>query len=310
MNSWDDDSSGLLQIVPAHVLRSNASNLSLANVPREQPRESSFLMQHSSKPGTWDKRLITMRQDGQLVAAKPHKQSETTNIGHLTDFDIYNPTARFASKMLKPPKKICYAIKSQQKSNIFQQDAKSAYVHFFCTSDETLATSFHDAVQSWRSWYLHHMKDEGKRKSSSGLGRSSSKATKQSKQSSHAQQLSTGSMDAHYQLGSYKPLGDLEKFDRPSSSRAKIPLLVLLLGSLLCESAQVIPLFYPNSRNWRMTNLLANWLGTEDLLSTKVRRRRHSTETVCSAGATLPVKRPPQNVKPLLRIHGLLVLLC
>lgn len=221
MNSWDDDSSGSLQIVPPRVLTSNASNLSLANVPRERPRESSFLMQHSQKPGAWSKRLITIRQDGQLVAAKPNKESETTNIGHLTDFDIYNPTARFTAKMLKPPKKICYAIKSQQKSNIFQRDSKSVYVHFFCTSDETLATSFYEAVQSWRSWYLHHAKDEGKKKPTSGLGRSSSKATKQSKQSSHVQQPSTGSMDAHYQLGTYKPLMDLEKFDRPSSSRGQ-----------------------------------------------------------------------------------------
>lgn len=178
-------------------------------------------MQHSQKPGAWSKRLITIRQDGQLVAAKPSKESETTNIGHLTDFDIYNPTARFTAKMLKPPKKICYAIKSQQKSNIFQQDSKSVYVHFFCTSDQTLATSFYEAVQGWRSWYLHHAMDEGKKRSTTGLGRSSSKATKQSKQSSHAQQPSTGSMDAHYQLGTYKPLMDLEKFDRPSSSRGQ-----------------------------------------------------------------------------------------
>ncbi|KAG9594371.1 hypothetical protein KCU97_g5691, partial [Aureobasidium melanogenum] len=216
MNSWDEDGVNSLQIVPGRVLTSNPSNLSLANVPREKPRDCSFLMQHSQKPGTWNKRLITIRQDGQIVAAKPGKESETTNIGHLTDFDIYNPTARFTSKMLKPPKKICYAVKSQQKSVIFQQDSKSVYVHFFCTSDETLATSFHDAVQGWRSWYLHHAKDEGKKKTASGLGRSSSKATKQS---SHAHQPSTGSMDAHYQLGSYKPLMDLDKFDRPSSSR-------------------------------------------------------------------------------------------
>jgi hypothetical protein len=221
MNSWDDDLSNSLQIVPARVLTSNASNLSLANVPREKPKEASFLMQHSQKPGTWSKRLITIRQDGQLVAAKPNKEAETTNIGHLTDFDIYNPTARFTSKMLKPPKKICYAIKSQEKANIFQQDSKSVYVHFFCTSDETLASSFYDAVQGWRSWYLHHAKDEGKKKLTSGLGRSSSKATKQPKQPSHAPQPSTGSMDAHYQLGSYKPLIDLEKFDRPSSSRGQ-----------------------------------------------------------------------------------------
>ncbi|KAI4731933.1 hypothetical protein E4T49_00056 [Aureobasidium sp. EXF-10728] len=221
MNSWDEDRSNSLQIVPARVLSSNSSNLSLANVPRERPRETSFLVQHSQKPGTWHKRLVTIRQDGQLVAAKPNKESETTNIGHLTDFDIYTPTARFMSKMLKPPKKICYAVKSQQKSNIFQQDSKSVYVHFFCTSDETLATNFHDAVQGWRSWYLHHAKDEGKKKTATGLGRSSSKATKQSKQSSHAHQPSTGSMDAHYQLGSYKPLMDLDKFDRPSSSKGQ-----------------------------------------------------------------------------------------
>jgi hypothetical protein len=218
MNSWDDDLSGSLQIVPAGVLSSNASNLSLANVPREKPTGESFLMYLSQKPGSWTKRLITVRQDGQIVAAKPTKLSETMNVGHLTDFDIYSPTARFQSKMLKSPKKFCYAIKSQQKSNIFQKDSKSVYVHFFCTSEEKLGNSFHDAVQSWRSWYLHHAKDEGKKKPTSGLGRSASKATKQP---SHAPQPSTGSMDAHYQLGSYKPLIDLEKYDRPSSSRGQ-----------------------------------------------------------------------------------------
>ncbi|KAI5261240.1 hypothetical protein E4T47_09476 [Aureobasidium subglaciale] len=221
MNSWDEDRVNSLQIVPARAVMSDPSALSAANVPREKPRETSFLMHHSQKPGTWNKRLITIRQDGQLLAAKPNKVTETSNIGHLTDFDIYNPTARYLSKVLKPPKKICYAVKSQQKPSLFLKDSKSVYVHFFSTSDQTLASSFYEAVQGWRSWYLHNVLEEGKKKKATDLDRSPSKATRPPKQSSHIQQPSTGSMDAHYQLGSYKPLMENDKFERPTSSRGQ-----------------------------------------------------------------------------------------
>jgi hypothetical protein len=215
MNSWDDDFVNTLQIVPARAIDASPASLSAANVPREKPRESSFLMLYSQKPGTWDKRLITIRQDGQVVMSKPNKDTEATNICHLTDFDIYNPTARQLSKKIKPPKKMCYAIKSQQRSSMFLKS--STYVHFFSTSDRTLASSFYDAVQSWRSWYLVHVLEEGKTTShqSTELRRSASKATRQSKQSS------TASTDVHHQTGTYKPLIDLEQPNTPNSSHAQ-----------------------------------------------------------------------------------------
>lgn len=217
MNSWDDDRANSLEILPAHLVEANPGGLSAANVTHQKPRESSFLLMYSQKPGKWDKRLITIHQDGQIVMSKPDKEAETTNICHLSDFDIYTPTAKQVSKKIKPPKKICYAIKSQQKTSMFLQT--STYVHFFCTSERVLATSFYDAVQGWRSWYLVNVMGEGKKQPrTTELGRSASKATKQSKASSHTQQPSTGSMDAHYQLGTYKPLMDLAQFDRPASS--------------------------------------------------------------------------------------------
>ncbi|THY98167.1 hypothetical protein D6C95_04790 [Aureobasidium pullulans] len=220
MNSWDEDRANSLMIVPENAIEADPMNLSAANAPRQKPRESAFLLMHSSKPGSWDKRLITIHQDGQVTMARPDKETDTTNICHLTDFDIYNPTASQLNKKIKPPKKICYAIKSQTKSSMFILK-ESIYVHFFCTSERTLATSFYDAVQSWRSWYLVNVLEEGKTTKTQELGRSASKATKQSKQSSHAQQPSTGSMDAHYQLGTFKPAMDLENFERPSSSRGQ-----------------------------------------------------------------------------------------
>jgi len=220
MNSWDEDRANSLMIVPANAIDADPSNLSAANAPREKPRESAFLLMHSSKPGDWDKRLITIRQDGQITMAKPDKEADTTNICHLTDFDIYNPTASQLNKKIKPPKKICYAIKSQTKSSMFLLK-ESVYVHFFCSSERTLATSFYNAVQSWRSWYLVNVLEEGKTTKTPDLGRSASKATRQSKQSSHAQQPSAGSMDAHYQLGTFKPAMDLDNFERPSSSRGQ-----------------------------------------------------------------------------------------
>ncbi|THX13484.1 hypothetical protein D6D18_00145 [Aureobasidium pullulans] len=220
MNSWDEDRANSLMIVPENAIEADPMNLSAANAPRQKPRESAFLLMHSSKPGSWDKGLITIHQDGQVTMARPDKETDTTNICHLTDFDIYNPTASQLNKKIKPPKKICYAIKSQTKSSMFILK-ESIYVHFFCTSERTLATSFYDAVQSWRSWYLVNVLEEGKTTKTPELGRSASKATKQSKQSSHTQQPSTGSMDAHYQLGTFKPAMDLENFERPSSSRGQ-----------------------------------------------------------------------------------------
>ena len=157
MNSWDNDAQNFLVIRPA-IYDGHDGELEAKNVSRQQPGEASVYMYHSQRPGTWNKRWITLRPDGQVTITKRAGQ-ETSNICHLTDFDIYVPTHRQQAKRIRPPRKICFAVKSQQKSNMFLDGAN--FVHFFATNDQTVAGNWYKAVQGWRSWYLVNILGEG-----------------------------------------------------------------------------------------------------------------------------------------------------
>jgi hypothetical protein len=218
MNSWDNDAQNTLMII--HTPENNAKDdLDAKNAPKEQPGDTSVLLYHSMKPGHWDKRWVTLRSDGQVLVAKK-ADGEKTNICHLSDFDIYAPTPRQLSKKIKPPKKICFAVKSQQKSSMFLSGAN--FVHFFSTSDKKLAASWYKAVQGWRSWYLVNVMGEGQKRSKKangtpqldGLAFLSSPEGRQ--QSGHQRSISADSTP--YQLGSFMPLLDLGQFSQPSSS--------------------------------------------------------------------------------------------
>ncbi|MCJ1461217.1 hypothetical protein MMC28_011599 [Mycoblastus sanguinarius] len=161
MNSWDNDASNTLVIVPSPT-GGRDDDLDINNVSPSQPGDTSVSIYHSQKPGHWDKRWITLRSDGQVLVAKKDG-GETVNICHLSDFDIYVPTARQLAKKIKPPKKVCFAVKSQQKSSMFLSTAN--FVHFFSTSDRALATSWYKAIQEWKSWYLVNVMGEGCRDS-------------------------------------------------------------------------------------------------------------------------------------------------
>ena len=216
MNSWDDDFVNTLMAVPIAAAGTDPALLHASTVPHEKPSEVSFLMQYSQKVGKWNKRHITIKEDGQIVARKSPSDREGFNVCHLSDFDIYTPTAKQMSKKIKPPKKICYAIKSQQKTSIFESTAN--FVHFFCTAEPLVGTAFYSAVQSWRSWYLVNMLGEGQKKEKTQeLVANGTTAIA----NGHAHQPSSGSMESHYQLGTFKPLVDIEQLnDRPSSSHA------------------------------------------------------------------------------------------
>ncbi len=157
LNSWDNDEQNTLIIV-ASPTGGNDDDLDLRNVPREQPGDTSVYLHHSQMPGKWDKRWVTLRSDGQVVIAKI-LGGESTNICHMSDFDIYVPTPRQMAKKIRPPKKVCFAVKSQQKSSMFMSAAN--FVHFFSTSEKKLAASWYKAVQEWRSWYLVNIMGEG-----------------------------------------------------------------------------------------------------------------------------------------------------
>ena len=169
LNSWDSDNQNSLIIMPCPMGIRDES-LNLVSVSKTPPEEVSVVMYHSSKPRQWNKRSITLRTDGQITI---HKKDGIENICHLSDFDIYIPTARQLSKRIKPPRKLCFTIKSQQKSSIFLTTVN--FVHFFSTSDKTTASTWYNAVQEWRSWYLVNVMGEGENEDSITISRSTNR---------------------------------------------------------------------------------------------------------------------------------------
>ena len=210
MNSWDYDGQNELTIIDSQLDGIDQDDLLSYKVPDSRPGGMSCFIQYSSRPGKWSKRYLTLRPDGQLVMAKNEKTKEKDqeNICTLTDYDIYSITQQKFAKV-KPPKKICYVVKSMQKSNIFADE--SQYVHFFCTNDRGTATTFYKALQSWRSWYLKHQKGEGLKKKTVASRNVSDNAESGPNMSSHTRGESVGS---HYQLGAFSTLLDLDSFNK------------------------------------------------------------------------------------------------
>lgn len=156
LNSWDNDVQNSLVIKPSPT--SGIDLLDLHSVSNSQPVDTSACIHYSQRPGHWDKRWVTLRSDGQMLLAK-REGGEAANICHVSDFDIYTPTARQLAKRIRPPRKMCFAVKSQQKSSMFLSTAN--FIHFFSTSDKTLAASWYKAILEWRSWYLVNVMGKG-----------------------------------------------------------------------------------------------------------------------------------------------------
>jgi hypothetical protein len=198
LNSWDHDEQNVFVITP-HSDRPEGL-LEMKGVPKFQPKDTSFIMYHSQKPGKWNKRCINLRTDGQMTVSKKEGDSDATNICHLSDFDIYGPTHK-QMKKIKSPKKICFVIKSQQKSSMFLDSAAMNFVHFVCTSDWQVGDSFYLAIQSWRSWYLVNKLGEGQKMQAKPAN--AIEAMQRPGTSSSGQSIP-------YQLGSFQPLLDYD----------------------------------------------------------------------------------------------------
>lgn len=209
MNSWDYDDQNELIIIDSAIDGIDQDELLSYGVPEKRPEGMSCTLNYSSRPGKWTKRYFLLRPDGQLITAKSEKARDQENVCHLTDYDIYHVTQAKTARV-KPPKKIVFAVKSLQKSNIFADE--SQYVHFFCTNDRGVADTFWKALQSWRSWHLKWEKGEGLKKSpatkkvldSAGPGILPGA-------SSHSRGESVGS---HYQLGAFTSLIDMSDFNK------------------------------------------------------------------------------------------------
>lgn len=195
MNSWTNDRENILIIVPAASLDA-LYQLEAQSAPVEQPADTTFHLYHSQRFRKWDKRYVTLRADGQVTVSKKYQGQDQTNICHLSDFDVYSPTLSSLSNDVKPPKKICYAVKSQQKASMFLSTEN--YVHFFSTSDKEVGEGWYKAIQAWRSWYLVSVLGTGQNKDEESLS-----------------EPSDGSSDSKiYQPKPLKPLLELEALDQ------------------------------------------------------------------------------------------------
>lgn len=211
MNSWDRDQQNSLMVLPLDSTPDDRA-YDLAHVPKTEdpPIGFTFQLYHASKPGKWNKRWVTLMDTGQMFAAKRPDSKFTdkdgTTLCHLSDFDIYTPRESEMRRHLKPPKKFCYAIKSQQKSNAFVNGEN--FIHFFCTDDHKLAHRFHELIHGWRSWYLANKKVD--------LVEKAAQTIKKSLSISHKSHKSKPSLDEKpYTIGEFKPLIDMERFDKP-----------------------------------------------------------------------------------------------
>jgi hypothetical protein len=160
LNSWDSDDQHELILEPYDSTNDNM--LYAHSAPSTKPSSKSWTMYVSQKRGKWDKKYITLSPDGQITAAKNDSGKDTTNICNMSDFEIFAPTKDGEKRRYKPPKKFCFAVKSMQKSSVFLGD--TGFIHMFCSSDQKIAQSFHDAVFRWRSWYLVHIMGDGQTK--------------------------------------------------------------------------------------------------------------------------------------------------
>ncbi|EAQ86479.1 hypothetical protein CHGG_07732 [Chaetomium globosum CBS 148.51] len=160
ISAWDNDSSNFL------IILSDTSDpdreLSLSSVPKSLDEPEGFVLPlyFLQRPGKWTQRFITLKENGQVFASKKQdfkpSDKNVARLCHLSDFDLYLPTEAEMRKQLRPPKRYCYAIRSQQKATLFIDSTH--YCHFFCTEDPIVARQFRSAVQGWRSWYLVNKK--------------------------------------------------------------------------------------------------------------------------------------------------------
>ena len=219
MNSWDRDQQNSLLITPIES-SDDITNLQMESVPRteEAPQGFNLHIYHSSRPGRWNKRWVTLSENGSIFACKKPdgKASDKDSVAlcHLSDFDIYTPRPSELQRHLKPPEKFCYAIKSQQKTAVFSNNTEN-FVHFFSTEDSTLAKRFETTVHAWRSWYLVNKRvDLQPKDKAQPLSPKSPSATNGGPRSPTYTKDASGE-EKPYMIGQFQPLMDMDRFNKP-----------------------------------------------------------------------------------------------
>ncbi|KAI1455236.1 hypothetical protein F4805DRAFT_286433 [Annulohypoxylon moriforme] len=231
MNSWDRDTQNQL-IVKVSDSEEENWELDIKSVPsrREPPQGFQLYLYHSNRPGKWNKRWITLLDNGQLHSAKkPNTNStdkDSTGLCHLSDYDIYTPTESQMRRNIKPPKRYCFAVKSQQKTTVFMNTEN--YVQYFSTEDPKIAAQFREKVQGWRSWYLvdrRPVAPKASRKISirktddkppqitlPAINHPPKKSENVASMNGHRLRVSVD--ETPYSIGKFEPLLDMKRFDK------------------------------------------------------------------------------------------------
>ncbi|RYP53701.1 hypothetical protein DL768_001384 [Monosporascus sp. mg162] len=241
MNSWDQGSHNCL-IVAVSESDENDRDLDISSVPGSQvpPPGFQLYLYHSNRPGKWSKRWITLLDNGQIFCAKkPNANSgdkDATSLCRLSDYDIYTPTESHMRRHLKPPKKYCFAVKSQQKTTVFVNTGN--YVQLFSTDDPDAAAQFRERVHGWRSWYLVDRRpappETRKIVEKILIPKTDEKAPQVTTPTTqHAPKKSVGVVSANghrlkasvdetpYTIGEFEPLLDMTRFDKRLSQFGK-----------------------------------------------------------------------------------------
>ncbi|KAI1425922.1 hypothetical protein F5Y12DRAFT_326629 [Xylaria sp. FL1777] len=228
MNSWDGDEQNRLAVTLSDP-RDNNEDLEVSAVVNreESPMGCQLQMYHSNRPGKWNKKWITLLESGQIICAKkPNAKStdkDTANLCHLSDYDIYTPTESQMRRHIKPPKRFCYAIKSQHKTTIFLNTDN--YVQYFSTDDPHVAREFRQRAHSWRSWYLVDRRPEIFKSQISPVAKPEERSLQPAPGNPTIKQPdNVASLDEHrlrvsmdespYAIGQFEPLLDMKRFDK------------------------------------------------------------------------------------------------
>ncbi|KAI1103283.1 hypothetical protein F4804DRAFT_310634 [Jackrogersella minutella] len=231
MNSWDRDTQNQL-VVKVSGSEEENWELDIDSVPgrNDPPQGFQLYMYHSNRPGKWNKRWITLLETGQVLCAKkPNANStdkDTVSLCHLSDYDIYTPTESQMRRHIKPPKRYCFVVKSQQKTTVFMNTEN--YVHYFSTDDPKIAAQFREKVQGWRSWYLVDRRPKAPKISRNisikkiddkppqitlpALSHPPKKVANVASMNGHRLRVSVD--EGPYSIGQFEPLLDMKRFDK------------------------------------------------------------------------------------------------
>ncbi|KAI3400838.1 hypothetical protein diail_1527 [Diaporthe ilicicola] len=238
LDSWDYDAQNLLLIIPSSS-SDDDRDLDISSVPTTTSPPQGFVLQlhHSSRPGKWNKRWITLLDNGQIVSSKkedPSSDKSTQWLCHLSEYDVYTLMSKSASatsevgmkgasnvaKNLKPPKKFVYALKLQEKTTLSTDSAN--FVHFFCTDDPTVANKFTARVHGWRSWYMVKERREAQRKrlmeevpQITPVKHKPMKSVSHMKLPGQKHRMRVSIDETPYNIGDFQPLVEMERFEKP-----------------------------------------------------------------------------------------------